>query len=291
MGTAREELLNSMSYFELRDAFRAEGCAICGLLLKWTRAYLDSLLYEHVNDPGVRVQLRESYGFCNWHAWMATSIGNSSSGIAIIYEHLLTDQLDLLRRSLRSIRSRPWLMRLLAKWPKVRGWTSILPERRRRAACPACSRRILFFEDNFIETLLSALTEKEFADGFRLSLGLCLPHLYQAITTNQDHPNLPLLLELQLDKLQTLRDELSEHIRKLDYRFLAEPWGNEKTAWRRVIELFVGKPELFGPDHGSRIAAACRAPTSMSAIPAVSRDLQAIEQQHLLEHDVIRDER
>ena len=257
-----------ISYFELRDAFSEEGCPVCKLLLKWTRRYLDSLFHEYVNDPGVRQQLRASHGFCNWHAWMAATIDNSPSGIAIIYEHLLKDQVEGLQSLMDSIGPRSWWARLKAKWPRGEDRSPMLAKRQHKAACPACERMDLFFERNLIDTLLAHITDSEFADGFRGSFGLCLPHLYQAIARRQDHPNIPLLLDLQLKKLATVRGELHEYIRKLDYRFMAEPRGDEKTAWRRVIELFVGKQEIFGPDRQRGEGTADRSPPPIPTVAA-----------------------
>ncbi len=252
MDRGSQEPSKLVSYFELRDAFREEGCPVCRLLLKWTRRYLDSLFHEYVNDPGVRQQLRESHGFCNWHAWMAATIDNSPSGIAIIYEHLLKDQIWILQDFLGSLKPRSWWTQLKARWLHVEREPFTQTHQHRRPTCPACERREAFFEQDFIETLLTSLSDPEFADGFRLSFGLCLPHLYRAIATGRDQPNLPLLLELQVKKLEALRGELAEYIRRLDYRFMAEPRGEEKTSWRRVVELFVGKREVFGPHRRSR---------------------------------------
>jgi hypothetical protein len=239
----------SVGYFELLDAFRKEGCPVCRLLLKWSRSYLDSLFYEYVTDFGVRSRLRESDGFCNWHSWMAATIDHSQSGIAIIYEHLLKDQIERLQDALRFIKPRLWWGRLKARWFRVEGKPPIFAQRKQRSPCPACERLDQFLEPDLTDTLLSSLADPEFADSFHLSFGLCLPHLYNAMVTGRDHPNLPLLVELQLQKFETLRGELAEYIRKLDYRFMAEPRGEEKTSWRRVVELFVGKPEVFGRDR------------------------------------------
>jgi hypothetical protein len=241
-----------IAYFELSDAFREEGCPICRLLLKWTRRSLDSLFHEFVNDPGVRQRLRASQGFCNWHAWMAATIDNSQSGIAVIYEHLLRDEIARLRDLRATIRPRSWWVRFKATWLRGKNRKPILGSRRGKAVCAVCERMDRFFERNLIDTLVAHMTDKEFSDGFRLSFGLCLPHLYQAVATGRDHANLPLLLDIHLEILGKLRGELNEYIRKLDYRYMAEPRGDEKTAWRRVIELFVGKQEVFGPDRRSR---------------------------------------
>jgi hypothetical protein len=41
---------------------------MCELEAAATRRYLDSLLYESVNDPGVRENLIRSQGYCLRHA-------------------------------------------------------------------------------------------------------------------------------------------------------------------------------------------------------------------------------
>jgi hypothetical protein len=61
-----------------------------------------------------------------------------------------------------------------------------------------------------------------------------------------------LLVEQQIGKFRSLSDELGEFIRKLDYRFSKEPRGSEVDSWKRVIEQFSGKREVFGNEIGRR---------------------------------------
>jgi hypothetical protein len=68
--------------------------------------------------------------------------------------------------------------------------------------------------------------------------------------TFQQHPNLKLLVEKQLQKYQSLSGELAKFIRKLDYRFSKEPKGSEADSWKRVIEQFSGRKEIFGNEMG-----------------------------------------
>jgi hypothetical protein len=180
---------------------------------------------------------------------------------------------------MRSIGPRSWWTRLKVKRLRVQGAPLILSQRQHKAACPACGRIEKFFEQDFIETLLTSLSDPEFADSFQLSFGLCLPHIYQAAGMGRDHPNLPILIDVQLQKLGTLRGELKEYIRKLDYRFMAEPRGEEKTAWRRVIELFVGKPEVFGPDRRSPDGVTDPLPARVPVIQTSGDDLQTTEKE------------
>lgn len=74
----------SPTYFTLLEAFGKRGCPVCRLMEEYSLSYLDSLLYEQVNDVGIRRKLRGARGFCNWHAWQARRIAASALGVSII---------------------------------------------------------------------------------------------------------------------------------------------------------------------------------------------------------------
>ena len=59
----------TMSFYDLRDALVEPGCPICRLKARVAERYLDGLLWESVNDPGMRDQVRRSLGFCHEHGW------------------------------------------------------------------------------------------------------------------------------------------------------------------------------------------------------------------------------
>ncbi len=57
-------------YFEIQDALAEPGCALCQLALRSLRNYFDGLVYESVNDPGIRDAIRAAHGFCEVHGRM-----------------------------------------------------------------------------------------------------------------------------------------------------------------------------------------------------------------------------
>jgi len=148
-----------VDYVELLDAFKQEGCPVCRLLLKGSRSYLDSLFYDYVTDSGIRSRLRESHGFCNWHSWTAATIDHNQSRIAVIYEHLLKDQIKIFKHALRFTRPRFWWRRLRAKWFRVEPGPASLAQGGRRSPCPARERLDQFLEPDLLSTLLSFLTD------------------------------------------------------------------------------------------------------------------------------------
>jgi len=205
-----------LDFIYLCDALDAEGCPICTLVEKACAKHLDNLFYECVNEVSVRKRLAASKGFCNWHAHLATRIPHTDSGIAIIYGDLL-----------RSVLGR-------------RPPDQLLPA---TAECPVCETA-RFNERVFLGELLRWFDDAELQAKYRPSFGLCLPHLQRALDKFPDHPQLAALLAAEREKLVALQGELKEFNRKLDYRFADEPKGAEQTAWRRVLEKFVGKREV-----------------------------------------------
>ncbi len=107
-------------------------------------------------------------------------------------------------------------------------------------ACPACAMRE-HYERIYLGTLLEHLGEEAVAQALRAAGGLCLIHLDQAGTVTRDTALLRRLVELQQVCMQALDHELSEFIRKHDYRFSDEGMRGEGNAWIRAIELVAGK--------------------------------------------------
>jgi hypothetical protein len=111
--------------------------------------------------------------------------------------------------------------------------------------CPICNHA-QFFEETYLLDLLDYFSDGEMQGAYEKSFGLCLVHVDRAIELFPDHENLPLLLEEQRKRIESLRGELAEYLRKLDYRFSHEPKGAEVTAWRRAVEMMVGQPPPGG---------------------------------------------
>ncbi|PIU28556.1 MAG: hypothetical protein COT09_04555, partial [Candidatus Hydromicrobium americanum] len=58
----------SKSFHELLEAFKKEGCPLCKLVNYSIDSYFESMLYEFVNDPKVRSDLRKSLRYCEKHS-------------------------------------------------------------------------------------------------------------------------------------------------------------------------------------------------------------------------------
>lgn len=283
-----------MGYFDMLGACKEEGCPICSLVAKTSLRSLDNLMWERVNDPRTREHLLASQGFCNWHAWMLLQVEHSRSGIAILHEHLVRKQTDILE-SLRRFHSpeRPW-KRLLRRLFGTAEEAKAVRDRKRKAPCPICAQ-VGYSEETYLTICLQFVTDPDFQRSFESSFGLCLPHLYMAASLEPDHPNLPALLQQQIAKMEAIKGDLQEFIRKQDYRFRNELVGGEGTAWQRSIELLTGKAGVFGPERPLTLFAPPRptpppqeAAQTDTALPSSLEELQQENERLRFENEKLR---
>lgn len=230
------------TYFELRDALTKDGCPICRRAQDAVDGFLESMIYEKVNDGGLRQEIREARGFCNLHAGQLRDHGGAL-GIAIIHRDLL----EALLRRVQEADYQPagsWLHTLKraaegATTPAEAN-SELVHELLPQGDCPACRQRDEAERRN-VETLVQYLDDAELNPAFRASDGLCLPHFRQALQQVPDQARFETLVEIQAAVWAKLRDELAEFIRKQDYRFRSEGMGLEKTSWIRALFLISGR--------------------------------------------------
>lgn len=248
-----------IAFYELRDALAQPGCPLCRLETRVAERYLDFLLWERVNDPELRQNLRQARGFCREHAWMLVRPG-ASLGIAVMLHDVLQDVLQSLNGAVMqpTQETRRPLERLRttiapAPPPAVAGIVAAL-EPQGEQICPACAQcRVM--EEVYLDVLLDSLPEAGgLLEAYQSSDGLCLPHFRRAVQRVRTQRVLDALLHAQRTVWERLRYQLGEVIRKNDYRFHDEPWGEEADAWLRVIEALVGaaptQPEVPGRVRG-----------------------------------------
>jgi len=210
-------------YSDLLEACTKPGCPLCRVSLAFVRSYLDGTMYERVNDSGVRAALRAARGYCNAHAWMLTEGLGVALGVAII-------QRDVLHTILEATDVAP-LGRGVRQYAQ-----DILRRLRPTAECPVCVHRRTM-EDIAIQTLLKYLDDARLAAALDEASGLCLPHFSRALELVEDSEQLQRLLRFQRRALERLGDELSELIRKRDYRFKDEGFGEEGDSWLRATGI------------------------------------------------------
>ncbi len=207
-----------LATLDLWESLRQNGCPVCRVQEKAERRYAVNLLWENVNDPGVRVRLLASQGFCGAHVRLLLSLADrelgSRLGLAIIYEHLTR---DLIRRLGELVR--PARVFGPARPPAQRQLRRLLPTEE----CPVCvvgreaAERNLWF---LVENLPSA----DWQAAWKASDGLCRSHLLRALAVAAGRPEaFDFLWQDAIGRLESLRHNLAEFIRKQAWENRDEP--------------------------------------------------------------------
>ncbi|ASJ04705.1 DUF6062 family protein [Thermococcus barossii] len=200
----------------LRDAM-GDGCPVCRILRKYEESEIETILYEHVNDPGVREKFKESLGLCTYHAWKTLGEAYSDPllgplGVAIIYRDVLSEYVASLERGRTPEEGECFLCRLV--------------EEKETSTVEAFAERI--------EELLPEYRNSESI--------LCRRHYEMLVSTLQrTNPQAARMLEsLQLEKLRVLEKRLGSFIDKFDYRAREKPTKEEISSLPLAIEALKG---------------------------------------------------
>ena len=230
MKHAAKKLFKHMPYYTVLEALKtAKGCALCELEAKAMHRHLDNLLYENVNDVGVRGDLARSRGYCPRHAHMLAGF-QDGLGTAILYQ----DQVRLFLRFLGQLQG--MMAKVLSKNVQ-RQWGL-------HDVCPAC-RNELQTRQGHVSTLVEALSEADMRQAFSASAGLCVHHFLAVLQKADDAKSRQFLLSVQEQKFKDLLRDLREFCRKHDYRFVKDGFGKEKDSWQRAINMMTGLKDVF----------------------------------------------
>lgn len=201
-----------MSEDDFLSALVAEAggkCPICAAVHLAVQRSIHALISELVNDPPSREQWRRSGGFCRAHGALLQELG-AVCGTAILYE-------DLARL-------------------KVEAWRCARRRPRRAPRCMACEWAGQA-RSRTARALATAISENA-SQALRVLSGaplLCVEHV-DATVEGLKEPEASAFLSWTSSRLEELRRELAEVVRKSDYRFRHEPWGPERDACCRALE-------------------------------------------------------
>ena len=221
------------TYFNLLEALKEDGCAICTIIKNFVHKSMDDFLYEQVNDPGVRKEIKESFGFCNRHAWQLQKFGDGF-GLSIIYHYLselLIDKMD--KQTDPKI-----LIKGLLQDKEMRNFQKI------QNTCMVC-KGAKEIEHRYIDVFIENFEDTELQFAFKDSFGLCLPHLLTLLKLCKNTKISNGVVKIEAMKIKSIIEELKEFERKHDYRFSKEGFGKEGDSWIRAIEKFIGKEGVF----------------------------------------------
>ncbi len=202
------------TFFNLLDALREPGCALCRLVEKGTRQHFDSMLYEYVNDPKTRAALAASQGFCREHARVLLSFGDAL-GTALLHQGLL---------------------RMLAEPDRAPKGHISVPS----ASCPACDYAKDLLE-RYGSTLLDFLGEQEILEALEHPGVLCLPHLRWLIVHSHDKESANALVACARRTARQILDRLDRFIAAQNATGPPISLSEEDTtAWLEALDFFSG---------------------------------------------------
>jgi hypothetical protein len=213
------------TYYTVLDALKtAQECPLCFLEVDAMHAYLDAILYEAVNDPKVRAELIRSKGYCHRHAHYLTEM-RDSFGIAIIYQ----DQLQLFKELLTQ---------------KALIGLDLTGGQDKHPVCPAC-RNQLETRRRYLTILAEGLELPEIKAIYESAPGFCIPHLTMLLAMIKEPVIYNYVSEIETRNLTGLWQEMQEFIRKHDYRYTDESYGEERDSWHRAIQKLTGNKIVF----------------------------------------------
>lgn len=209
------------AYTAFVEACNQPGCPLCRIEHDTVLRYISGIFYEQATDYNLRDRLRDSLGFCREHAYFAVDeLPGNALGIAIIYQ-------DLIKYAMHHLDG-------------TRAGAS--PKRR----CPACEQRDLSMMRTLSE-IAKHIDDEAMTTAMKGSEGLCLFHMRHALKHTRLPTKRALLLSIEHSILSKLNGELAEFVRKNDYRFAKETFGQERDSWRRAVGIVAGarktKPE------------------------------------------------
>jgi hypothetical protein len=232
---------------KLRQAVREAGdaqCALCRLLEDEERARLHWLAYEGLADASLRKKLLASRGFCVTHTRLLYTVvveqTRNLSAIAQVMRELSAADLEALEGA-----ERAWSGRGRSggaqSGRRVRASIGrLLAALQPAATCPACDTAATVLSQK-AETFATALEDGVFREAYVHGAGaLCRPHLRRVLAEVTGTDQAEALIAKHVGGLQRDVAELDEFLRKVDYRFAAEPKGDEQRAPLRSLLRFIG---------------------------------------------------
>jgi hypothetical protein len=222
-----------MSRFELEEALRQQGCAVCRLVERAGSSYLEYLLYDLVNDPDVQKEFRASLGLCERHAQGMLEKGDGL-GVAILYRAVVKELLGLLSKPPDAPRSQASLARLLGRPTRT---DPAIPKP--GDGCMVCKAEGEA-ERRYLQVLLDGARDGSLDDLIGGSGSVCVRHLSRASAVAEG-PLPSALLDATREVFEDLESDLGRFVRHSDYRYRDEPWGKERDSWKRVVTRMLGQ--------------------------------------------------
>ncbi len=209
------------------------GCPFCRLANRLEENELELILGASMMEPDVRIRTN-ALGFCREHYDMMLSRQKKLPLALILQSHLDEVRNDTESGGLSSL---------------IKGAGSGVAEKleKREKSCYVCERT----ESSLAKMFENAAWLWENDPAFRKKTDaqpyFCLPHLRMWLAAGQREigkKNFPAFYKavaaVSNAYFDSLREDIGWFVKKFDYRYDAEPWGNAKDACERAIRFLAG---------------------------------------------------
>lgn len=210
-----------------------EGCPVC-----WSAGAAVGEWLVEMSSTHTPIEHQGAF-LCNRHAWQwyETAVARKTS-------RLLQRELLRVESALRALPAIPTdagmaaRLRSLLGHPSARPAVDALVENLALdSECPACA----VWTQAERRTVLAILRHPDLDTVARL----CQPHFRLVLRLSPGYELALIFTHTQIEALQRLYGELSEYVRKQDYRFRHEPLGTEANAPWSAIGLLAGDREAI----------------------------------------------
>jgi hypothetical protein len=203
----------------LAEAFGPQGCPLCRLRRRTARRYLESILWESVNDRGFRARLSRDRGLCAAHTREALEVdrgqGGGPLGASILFGYVVRDRLA----ELDAVGTKPG-----------RGSGRALDAARAAPSCPVCAE-VAKTEASAMPRMLDRITHPAWAAALS-EAQLCLHDLLALWTmaAGRRTAEWPVVADAQLSRVTELLARLDGFAAHSAYNRLEEMTASERTA-------------------------------------------------------------
>ncbi|MCT4542660.1 MAG: DUF6062 family protein [Vallitalea sp.] len=220
------------------DAFKEDcECPFCQMFNKLENDAIDFVLGPSYMETDVREQTNK-LGFCKDHLAKMYSKKNMLGLALMLYSHLDQVQQDMDKLIPNDTITKKKSL-LKKEIPNTKVYTYL---QEKNSNCYICNKINSTFE-RYIDTFFYLWKkDKNFVDLVKGCNGFCLEHF--ALIYNEARQKLKgaslesfnsIIVPLQTENLNRIKDDLDWFIKKSDYRFANEPWKNSKDALPRSI--------------------------------------------------------
>jgi len=210
----------------------AEDCPFCRLFKELEKNELDIILGASMMEPDIRIQTNK-LGFCKSHYEQMFTAKNRL-GLALILE----SHLDSVDKVLS-----PGAIGLKDRSERIAEGAKEL-----NSTCYICNRVEHHFAKMIETSLILWERDKEFRKKFDSQQYFCVPHYQRLMESAKKFLPKKLLGDFvaSAERIQDayqekLREDVSWFVKKFDYRYKDEPWGDSKDAVERAIAFLSGK--------------------------------------------------